>query len=1378
MVTHLMLPLNHPLLLAGPARGWAEAVAALLEADQRRAGGGSTLALSGALADVAVGRRRSSGGVSGSAGGGGAGGAATRGDVEAGSYSVAAGRGRPRGGPGVANGGGAGGSGSGAGPSGGRPSGSGAAGPAAAAGPLAPVSGVGNGWYGYGGGGGGWMTPAPQHVVTPLPRLRTDFPRVTHITLVHNALLHRCQVHAALSTLRTLWPGVRGLSVHDSVTWDLPLDYSALGVMTHITSLELLFQGQGGMDEAGQPLYRSSMPHLCRLANLEELCMKWIIGYDVDSFLDFDEVYDLLASLVRHGRLRSLQFGGENINAEGARHLASITSLETLSLVCDARPASPSHLLDLLSMPRLVRLELLHVCPDHAWNAPAPDDPNPLMQLSEKAAALSVSPLRCLALSLSPGCHPLVSRALPLLPHLRSLSVRVTSPEEEEALCTAFRAMLAGPPALPPPPPSSGAGGAGGGGGGGGGGGVATPGGSPAPSLAAAATPPPPALGPPPLRSLRLENAELGPELVGALAALTALTSLQLPRGLPSGEQVEYDPEAAAAAAAAAANALLGPDAALAAALAASKHTLAHLGALGRLTGLRRLLLQMDSPQETAPAFVDGGLASVLCGLPHLESLHLSTWNLLGVDPSPQALGEYPQPPHHLLGALGRQPDRGPGSGSGSGPESGSAAVGEGGDGPGPSSEPIGAHLDLDRGSQPLIAPGTAGAGPSAGAGPGPPSSAAAAAGGSQAAGASAVEAPLSAPEQRAVEVLRGVLAELRADMKAREQAAASAVAATGAGVQAAPNAGAAAAQGGAGGAGAGAAAGAEAAGAGPALSSAAATPSADPSAPTAAAAASYEAGVPVPPSVAPLLSLARRLREALEPLRPPALPRVLREGGLLGPGALEPGALTPELWSELVQGGPSGSGAAAAAAEAGAGAGGAAGLGLGSAGGPGPAADAGGAAGAGADATMGAEDGAAGDASGSGPSEAGKGVPSVLCLAEALATWEAVATLSPGANATLGSGSSSAPAPATPSSPPCLPPLPTWAWSGLRSLSLTHWAVGWQKLRDHGPPQPGRCYAVSWDLLPRCLEALLLVRCQLVGSRPPPALRHLWLSDCLTTGESLPQALPLAPELETLVLRWPCWPEEGEPPLHRSALLAAVTKMQGLRTLGLGGLRCPDVCALAPLQQLRHLMLEPQQPPRPQGEAAAAAAQRDLSLLDTLMSLPPGSLAGLRTLWLPNWAMPIKQLLTWQNMLQAAMPLVVLRVTEYDVVWTVPTPVMHVAPVVPPSSRAERWARGRSTPTPPPDLMSTGGAGCRTPFGSPFNTLHGSGLGAGGVGGNGGGRGHGAHGGGAGASTPAVGRSPQPQGQGQGGGGAGADVEGPDGQELEWWRIGCWSVQ
>ncbi len=34
-------------------------------------------------------------------------------------------------------------------------------------------------------------------------------------------------------------------------------------------------------------------------------------------------------------------------------------------------------------------------------------------------------------------------------------------------------------------------------------------------------------------------------------------------------------------------------------------------------------------------------------------------------------------------------------------------------------------------------------------------------------------------------------------------------------------------------------------------------------------------------------------------------------------------------------------------------------------------------------------------------------------------------------------------------------------------------------------------------------------------------------------------------------------------------------------------------------------------------------------------MSLPRGALARLRTLWLPNWASPIKQLLQWQQLLQ-----------------------------------------------------------------------------------------------------------------------------------------------
>lgn len=39
-----------------------------------------------------------------------------------------------------------------------------------------------------------------------------------------------------------------------------------------------------------------------------------------------------------------------------------------------------------------------------------------------------------------------------------------------------------------------------------------------------------------------------------------------------------------------------------------------------------------------------------------------------------------------------------------------------------------------------------------------------------------------------------------------------------------------------------------------------------------------------------------------------------------------------------------------------------------------------------------------------------------------------------------------------------------------------------------------------------RCLEALLLVRCQVVGSTPPPHLKHLWLADCAATNRPLAQ--------------------------------------------------------------------------------------------------------------------------------------------------------------------------------------------------------------------------------------------------------------------------------
>ncbi|GLC49020.1 hypothetical protein PLESTB_000173700 [Pleodorina starrii] len=1028
MVTHLTLPLNHPLLVAGPAPAWAELVArtdSQLSAQRRPHVGGPI-----AGADAAGGNGPAKQGPNGTTP----------------SRPGSSGNGQQEG------------LGALAGPSTG----------AGGAGPNTPLTGAGGGMH--------YAVVASPLAVSPphgapLPRLRTQFPMVTHITLIHNAMLHRAQVHAAMSTLRALWPAVRGLSVHDSVTWDLPLDYSALGVMTHITSLELLFQGQGGMDEAGQPLYRASMPHLCRLGQLRELCMKWIIGYDVDSFLDFNEVYDLLASLVRHNQLRSLQFGGENINAEGARHLASITTLETLNLVCDARPASPLHLLDLMSLPRLTRLELMHVCPDHAWNAaPAPGEAarDPLVELSRRTAVLAASPLRCLALSLSPGCQSLVSRALPLLPNLHSLAVRVTTSEEEEALCVAFRAMQAatGPGASPPqaaqqqqqqrPPeaqntalqlqqrprlPYAG-----------------SPATAAAVAAAAAAAPPPPPQGPPPLRALRLETAELGADLIGCVASLTALTSLQLPRGLPSGELAVYDTAAAEAAAAAGGAAAQPPP--------GSKYVMSQLSSLGRLTCLRRLMIQMDSPADTAPAFVDGSLVSVLAGLPQLTSLHLSTWNLLGLDPSVEALGAYPE------------------------------------------------RTALLQDSSP---------------------------------------SPLQAQSQPSHQQPQH---QQQQQPQQQQQAGPS--------VEAAP---------------------------------------------------SVELG---------------------------------SGRGEGGGGGAAAGETAAEVALE-----PAGPMADAAAAEGGSGSGGG--------------------------------DGGAGDSGG-------------------------------------GNGKATGAEPRRPRQPvPCLPVLPTWAWQGLRSLSLTHWPCVYGKLRESGPVQPGRCYAVRWDDLPRTLEALLLVRCQLVGTRPPARLRHMWLTDCLGFDLPLAQALGHMPELETLVLRSPSAPEEPEVPSEaaarsRAQLVAAVTALRGLRTLGLGGIRCQDVPSLAPLSRLRHLMLEPLQPPRAAHDAPAS--QRDLLLLDQLMALPPGALAGLRTLWLPNWAMPIKQLLQWQQMLQAAMPLVVLRVTEYDVVWTVPTPIMNVAQVEAPSS----LAGGRRA-------AGVGAAqGQRRPgWSSGRNPLH-----------------------------------------------AGRDL---DGQELEWWHIGCWSV-
>jgi hypothetical protein len=215
MVTHLTLPLNHPLLVSGPAPGWAELVERVYGhpgAQQRltshRAGfdaGGAGSSAAAATGSKANGHEASTPGKPGGSGGAGS---SMQTEAQTGRTAAALG----------------------------TPTTPGAAGLAGASIPQATSA------------PGGSPLAVPPLRGTPLPRLRTDFPKVTHITLVHNAMLHRAQVHAAMSTLRALWPSVRGLSVHDSVTWDLPLDYSALGVMTHITSLV-------GLGKAGGAVY-------------------------------------------------------------------------------------------------------------------------------------------------------------------------------------------------------------------------------------------------------------------------------------------------------------------------------------------------------------------------------------------------------------------------------------------------------------------------------------------------------------------------------------------------------------------------------------------------------------------------------------------------------------------------------------------------------------------------------------------------------------------------------------------------------------------------------------------------------------------------------------------------------------------------------------------------------------------------------------------------------------------------------------------------------------------------------------------------------------------------------------------------------------------
>ncbi len=204
LVTHLALPLNHPLLLEGPQPGWAE-LAAQLSAGYARPGSpgqhGSTVQPQQQDANGSGGGTGEGGGGGRRNGGGGGGAAGTSGGFHPGC-------GWPGGGgpwPGLwAAGGLHGGGAVGSSSSGAAPWSTDAA---AQGGGLAPAAQAAAGAAGVG------VGPAAHH--RPLPRLRTSFPRVCHLTLVHNALIHRHQVHAALATVHALWPGLRGLSVHD-----------------------------------------------------------------------------------------------------------------------------------------------------------------------------------------------------------------------------------------------------------------------------------------------------------------------------------------------------------------------------------------------------------------------------------------------------------------------------------------------------------------------------------------------------------------------------------------------------------------------------------------------------------------------------------------------------------------------------------------------------------------------------------------------------------------------------------------------------------------------------------------------------------------------------------------------------------------------------------------------------------------------------------------------------------------------------------------------------------------------------------------------------------------------------------------------------------
>ncbi|GFR49097.1 hypothetical protein Agub_g10890, partial [Astrephomene gubernaculifera] len=173
------------------------------------------------------------------------------------------------------------------------------------------------------------------------------------------------------------------------------------------------------------------------------------------------------------------------------------------------------------------------------------------------------------------------------------------------------------------------------------------------------------------------------------------------------------------------------------------------------------------------------------------------------------------------------------------------------------------------------------------------------------------------------------------------------------------------------------------------------------------------------------------------------------------------------------------------------------------------------------------------------------------------------------------------------------------------------------------------------------------------------PSLHHLWLADCNVRGGNPEQLAAAMPCLQTLVIRHVSKPDDLP-----AALVGALRGCRDLSTLGLGGFSHRQLGALQGLTQLRHLMLDPRRVEDAELDeelvldVVPGEGDRSLAFHEDVMSLVAAGGQRLRSVWLPDWAVPPHQLVQWQTQVAQVAPLAALRLVEHHYFWRLPAPV------------------------------------------------------------------------------------------------------------------------